>query len=53
MHPEEREEIYVGARLAVVAIVDPGYATVERSQDRGGIKGKSGELICFCLFFFL
>jgi len=43
MHPEEREEANVRARMALVEIVRESRALVERSSHRGPVEGANGE----------
>lgn len=43
LHPEEREEADVRARMALVEIVRESRALVERSSDRGSAEGTNGE----------
>lgn len=47
MHPKEREEANVRARMALVEIVRESRALVERTSDRGSAKGANGERIFF------
>lgn len=43
MHPEEREEADVGARMALVEIVRESRALVERSSNRRSVESANGE----------
>lgn len=43
MHPKEREEANVRARMALVEIVRESRALVERPSDRRSAKGANGE----------
>jgi hypothetical protein len=43
VHPEEREETNVGARVALVEIVRESRTATERSPDRGPTEGENGE----------
>lgn len=43
MHPKEREEANVRARVALVEIVRESRALIERPSDRRSAKGANGE----------
>jgi len=43
MHPKERKEANVRARMALVEIVRESRALVERPSDRRSAKGSNGE----------
>lgn len=49
MHPKEREEANVRARMALVEIVRESRALVERPSDRRSAKGANGERIIFSI----
>lgn len=49
MHPKEREEANVRARMALVEIVRESRAPVERSSDRRSTKSANGEKNLFSI----
>lgn len=48
MHPKEREEANVRARMALVEIVCESRALVERPSDRRSAKGANGRREKYC-----
>lgn len=45
MYPEERKEVDVRKRMAMVEIIRESCTFIERSSDWGSVKGKDGENI--------
>lgn len=53
LHPKEREEANVRARMALVEIVRESRALVERSSDRRSAEGANGEKTVIYMYMYV